>query len=154
MHPLTDEAYCVGYDPNKLLFCIGKCDIILGDGNLSNLCYFPISYEPDFDGIVNTAEQLCGGRKPELVDLYVYRLKKWYSYFCFFNISLKIVPLELGTKIIDYISWSHVCKFLANVLFLIECFWWLYIVCEVQDFLLKGKHEMSFDKETVYQSFL
>ena len=56
IHPLISEQHCMGYDPNKLLLCIGKCDIILSDGNLSNLCYFPVSYEADFDGIVNTHE--------------------------------------------------------------------------------------------------
>ena len=50
MHHLEDEHHAFGYNPNLLLI-IGKCDIVLSAYNVSNLCYFPVSYGPDGEGL-------------------------------------------------------------------------------------------------------
>ena len=46
VHHLKDNMHSVAYS-SQLLLCIGKCDIVLSAFNITNLCYFPVSYVPD-----------------------------------------------------------------------------------------------------------
>ena len=75
MHSLEDEEYAFGYNPN-LLMTIGKCDIVLSAYNVTNLCYFPVSYEIDGEGLCQTDEKLCGGRNFHILEVELYKFRK------------------------------------------------------------------------------
>jgi len=48
IHQLREPQYAFSYN-NQVLLCIGKCDIVLSAFNITNLCYFPVSYSSDED---------------------------------------------------------------------------------------------------------
>lgn len=59
IHKLKDSNYAVGYG-SQMLLAIGKLDILLSPFNISNVSYFPISYEVDKEKGVQTAKDLLG----------------------------------------------------------------------------------------------
>lgn len=65
VHNLVDHDHAFGLS-NQILLCIGKCDIILSAYNMTNLCYFPVSYAPDGEQITSTTEALLGSKKFKL----------------------------------------------------------------------------------------
>jgi L-ascorbate metabolism protein UlaG (beta-lactamase superfamily) len=46
IHHLNDTSHSFMYS-HQILLCIGKCDVVLSAFNITNLCYFPVSYLPD-----------------------------------------------------------------------------------------------------------
>jgi hypothetical protein len=72
VHHLNDSTHSFMYN-NQILLCIGKCDVVLSAFNITNLCYFPVSFDTDHEGICQTAEVLCGGKKFKVKEVYVYR---------------------------------------------------------------------------------
>lgn len=54
VHHLVELEHAFGLS-NQILLCIGKCDVILSAYNITNLCYFPVSYAPDGDQISSKA---------------------------------------------------------------------------------------------------
>lgn len=54
IHHLKDPKYAFTFN-NQILLCIGKCDIVLSSFNITNLCYFPVSFEPDIEGLCTNA---------------------------------------------------------------------------------------------------
>ena len=75
VHRLKEEKYAIGYNPH-LLLSIGKCDMVMSGFNVENLCYFPVSYGADQEGVCGSWESLCGGRKFSLLELEVFKFQR------------------------------------------------------------------------------
>lgn len=72
VHHLHDSKHALTTS-SQVLICIGKCDIIASAYNITNLCYFPVSYGADADHMCATADSLCGGKNFQLKDIYTIR---------------------------------------------------------------------------------